>query len=93
MTRAESGSITSLGKNKWRVRASGGNDPATGKRIRLTKTVHGTKKDAIAERTRMRIEVGQMDSANKDMTVAQYFEDVFIPWEKARVRPTTYDGM
>ena len=91
MARAESGSITQLGKNRWRVRVSGGNDPVTGKRIRLSKVVHGTKKDAIAERTRMQIEVGDIDRATKDMTVAQYMEEVFAPWEKSRVRPTTYD--
>ena len=91
MARAESGSITQLGKNRWRVRVSGGNDPITGKRIRLSKVVHGTKKDAIAERTRMQIEVGDIDRATKDMTVKQYMEEVFAPWEKSRVRPTTYE--
>lgn len=90
MARAESGSITQLGKNRWRVRVSGGNDPVTGKRIRLSKVVHGTKKDAIAERTRMQIEVGDVDRATRDMTVAQFIEDVFLPWEKQRVRKTTY---
>ena len=90
MARAESGSITPLGKNRWRVRVSGGNDPVTGKRIRLSKVVHGTKKDAIAERTRMQIEVGDVDRATKDMTVAQYMEQIYLPWEKNRTRKTTY---
>lgn len=69
---------------------SGGNDPVTGKRIRLSKVVHGTKKDAIAERTRMQIEVGDVDRATKDMTVAQYMEQIYLPWEKNRTRKTTY---
>lgn len=90
MVRAESGSITQLGKNRWRVRVSGGNDPVTGKRIRLSKVVHGTKKDAIAERTRMQIEVGDVDRVAKDMTVAQYFEEVFLPWHRGNVRKTSY---
>lgn len=90
MTRAESGSITQLGKNRWRVRVSGGNDPVTGKRIRLSRTVHGTKKDAIAERTRMQIEVGDIDRSAKGMTLAQYLEDVFLPWKEDNVRRTSY---
>ena len=90
MARAESGSITQLGKNRWRVRVSGGNDPVTGKRIRLSKVVHGTKKDAIAERTRMQIEVGDVDRATKGMTVAEYFDEVYMPWYKTKVRKTSY---
>lgn len=90
MARAESGSITQLGKNRWRVRVSGGNDPVTGKRIRLSKVVHGTKKDAIAERTRMQIEVGDVDRATKGMTVAQYMEDVYLPWYKETWRANSY---
>lgn len=90
MARAESGSITQLGKNRWRVRVSGGNDPVTGKRIRLSKVVHGTKKDAVAERTRMQIEVGQVDRAVKDITVAQYLQDVYLPYQKQSLRKTSY---
>ena len=90
MARAETGSIQKLDKDRWRIRVSGGADPVTGKRIRLSKTIRGTKKDAIAERTRMQIEVGDVDRASKDMTIAQYIEDVFLPWQKPRVRKTTY---
>lgn len=90
MTRSESGSIQKLGTNRWRVRVSGGNDPVTGKRIRKTKVVHGSKKDAIAERTRLQIEVGDVSRATSDMTVAQYFEDVFMPWQEGRIRANSY---
>lgn len=90
MARSESGSITKLGPNRWRVRVSGGNDPVTGKRIRKTKVVHGTKKDAIAERTRMQVEVGDVTRATSDMTVAQYLEDVFLPWQESRLRANSY---
>ena len=90
MARAESGSIQQLGKDRWRVRVSGGNDPVTGKRIRLTRTVHGTKKDAIAERTRMQIEVGDMDRATKDVTVAQFLQDIYLPYQEQNVRKTSY---
>ena len=93
MARAESGSITQLGKNRWRVRVSGGNDPVTGKRIRLSKVIHGTKKDAIAERTRMQIEVGDVDRATKDMTVAQYFKDVYLPWQESTTRLNSYTNV
>lgn len=90
MARAETGSIQKLDKDRWRIRVSGGADPVTGKRIRLSKTIRGTKKDAIAERTRMQIEVGDVDRATKDMTIAQYFNDVFMPWQKANIRATSY---
>ena len=90
MARAESGSIQQLGKDRWRVRVSGGNDPVTGKRIRLTRTVHGTKKDAIAERTRMQVEVGQVDRAAKDITLAQYLYDVYLPYHEKNVRRTSF---
>ena len=90
MARSESGSITKMGPNKWRVRVSGGNDPVTGKRIRLTKVVHGSKKDAIAERTRLQLQVGDVGRATSNITVAQYFEDIFLPWKKQRNTPNTY---
>ena len=92
MARSESGSIQKLGPNRWRVRVSGGNDPVTGKRIRKTKVVHGSKKDAIAERTRLQLQVGDVGRATSDITVAQYFEDIFLPWKKQRNRPNTYYG-
>lgn len=90
MARAESGSITQLGKNRWRVRVSGGNDPVTGKRIRLSRVVHGTKKDAIAERTRMQIEVGDVDRAVKGMTFAEFADNLYFPWHEGNVRETSY---
>lgn len=90
MARAETGSIQKLDKDRWRIRVSGGADPVTGKRIRLSKTIRGTKKDAIAERTRMQIEVGDVDRAAKDMTVAQYLEDVFLPYQEQNVRRQSY---
>ena len=92
MARSESGSIQKLGPNRWRVRVSGGNDPVTGKRIRKTKVVHGSKKDAIAERTRLQLQVGDVGRATSNITVAQYFEDIFLPWKKQRNRPNTYYG-
>lgn len=90
MARSESGSIQKLGPNRWRVRVSGGNDPVTGKRIRKTKVVHGSKKDAIAERTRMQVEVGNVGRATADMTLAQYLEDMFLPWQETRIRANSY---
>lgn len=90
MARAESGSIQQMGKNRWRVRVSGGNDPVSGKRIRLSKVVHGTKKDAIAERTRLQIQVGDVDRATQGMTFAEYAETVYFPWHKGNVRGTSY---
>lgn len=40
------GSIQQLGRNKWRVAVSLGNDPITGKRRRVTQVVNGTKAEA-----------------------------------------------
>lgn len=72
------------------MRVSGGNDPVIGKRIRKAKVAHGTKKDAIAERRRMQVEVGDVGRATADMTLAQYLEDVFLLWQEGRIRANSY---
>lgn len=40
------GGIQELRRGVWRVSVSAGNNPATGKRQRVTRVVHGTKAEA-----------------------------------------------
>jgi len=90
MTRADKGSIKELSKGRWMIRVSGGNDPETGKRIRLSRTIRGTKRDAIAERTRMLVEVGDISCARSTMTFGSYVDDVFIPKKEEQIRRGEY---
>ena len=85
MARADKGSIKELGKGRWLVRVSGGNDPVSGKRIRLSRTIRGTKKDALAERTRMLVEVGDIGYIRGCMTFGEFVEEVFLPRKRQQV--------
>lgn len=90
MTRADKGSIRELSKGRWMIRVSGGNDPETGKRIRLSRTIRGTKRDAIAERTRMLVEVGDIGHVRSTMTFGSFVEDVFLPHKRRQIERGEY---
>lgn len=51
------GSIEKRGPNTWRVRLALGKDPITGKYRQKSRTVHGTKADAVRARDEMRREI------------------------------------
>jgi integrase len=51
------GTIRRRGKNSWEVAVSAGFDPVTGKRVRIWRTVRGTRKDAERELARLLREV------------------------------------
>lgn len=96
--RSDCGCMQDLGDGRWVVRVSGGNDPITGKRIRLSKTVRGTKRDAIAMRTKLLIEAGRTERAKVDMTLGEYISNVWLPFkqnqvEKGEYQRTSYDGI
>lgn len=76
------GSITQRGKGVWEVAVSFGKDPITGKYRRVTKTVHGTKRDAAKVRDQIRREQESGLTAEGAQTLfAPFAED----WHKARV--------
>lgn len=90
MTRSDCGSISDLGDGRWRVRISAGMDPVTGKRIRLSKTVRGTKRDALAMRTKLLMEVGQAGRVRTDMTLGDYIEGVYLPFKRQQAERGEY---
>lgn len=85
MARSDIGCITDLGGGRWRVRVSGGHDPRTGKRIRLSKVVHGTKKDALAMQTRLLVEVGSAEAVRGSMTYGEFVETLFLPYKQGQL--------
>ena len=76
------GSITRRGKGVWEVAVSFGKDPITGKYRRVTKTVHGTKRDAAKVRDQIRYEQESGLTAEGAQTLFAAFAD---DWHEARV--------
>lgn len=90
MARSEFGSISPEGRGKWRIRVSAGSDPATGKRRRVSRTVRGTKKDAVAELLRMQAEAGDPSRSLSDITVGTFVTDVYLPRKLEEVERGEY---
>lgn len=51
------GSIERRGPNTWRIRLAIGKDPVTGKYRQVSRTIHGSKADAIRAREKLRHEI------------------------------------
>lgn len=92
------GCITNRGKDRrgrtiWEIEIPFGRDPATGKRIRKTARVHGTKADARAMRDKMRSEYGNGLALDADkLTLADYARDYLAARRvAATVLPETVD--
>lgn len=86
---AGAGSISKLPGGGWRITVSCGNDPITGKRLRKTKVVKGSKRAAERERARMLIDEGM---PGHDMTLAEFFEGYYLPDARQRLRANTVHG-
>lgn len=75
------GSITNRGKDVWEVAVSFGKDPITGKYRRVTKTVHGTKRDAAKVRDQIRREQESGIKADgRKVTFSEFADE----WTEAR---------
>ena len=86
------GSVRSVERGVWRVQASLGRDPMSGKRVRLSRTVHGTKAEAERELVAMHAATGSAPDA-RSLTLRDYVDDVWIPsLEPPNVRARTRDG-
>lgn len=74
------GSIIAAGEGKWRIRLTLGED-ANGKRIRLNKTVRGTKKDAERALTSLlkKKDEGVLIEVTRD-TLGQWAEEWLTTW-------------
>lgn len=90
------GSITQRGKGVWEVAVSFGKDPVTGKYRRISKTVHGTKRDAAKVRNQIRREQESGISAKAMKTItgdflAEWIENRRASGELAHATITNYE--
>ena len=85
------GQIINRGKNKWLLRVDLGRDE-DGKRRRLNKTVHGTKKEAQAELTKMlrAKDLGVLAEPTRQ-SLNEYLDHWFETAAKPRLRARTYN--
>ena len=84
MTRRAVGSIRKIARDRWRVTASAGHDPVTGKRRRIDRTVRGTRTEAERELARLLLDSGSAPSPT--MTIETYLVDVFLPHAQTTTR-------
>lgn len=68
-----SGGIYRRGRS-WRVVVYAGRDPVTGRKRQLTRTVHGTRREAERVRNEMLVSVDRGEANRTDTTMAELFE-------------------
>src|SRR4051812_31500996 len=86
------GHIEQRSEGRWMIQASGGFQEGTGKRVRRTLTVRGSRKDAERVLTRLlrEIDTGQVADPGR-LTLQRYMDDRWLPHAATRVRPTTHE--
>lgn len=90
--RSAQASIVKIDDKRYRVFVEAGRDLNTGKRKRITKTVRGSRKEAERVKTKLLAEVGETTVARQTMTLEQFFQDLYLPDAKVRLRKTTVAG-
>ena len=90
--RSAKGTVYKLDDGRWRVMVEAGRDPKTGKRVRMTKTVRGSRKKAEGVKAAMLVEVGDPEQAREDMTLDQFFHALYRPHCEKTVRERTLSG-
>ena len=89
--RSAQGSVKEIEKGKrYRVFVSGGYDPETGKRIRLSKVVRGSRKDAEKAKVELLLKAGR--EVESPLTLEEYVYGVFLPQRKKELKTTTYEA-
>lgn len=83
------GSIEDLGGGRFRISVSAGFNRKTGKRIRRSQVVRGSRREAERALSTMLMRAGKM-SAEKT-TLDSYLEDVWLPTKETRRRKTYLD--
>lgn len=86
------GSVTEVSKGVYRVQVGVGYDRDTGRRVRVSRTVHGTLKDAERELTRLSATQGRVATAMAAATVAEFLESAWLPSKESEVRRRTFEG-
>lgn len=83
------GHVRQRSPGSWTVQVSAGFDDA-GKRVRITRTVRGTERDAERALTKLLREVDQGTAPTTGKTtVTRYLTETWLPHAATRVRPTT----
>lgn len=89
--RSISGSILRLGDKHYRVRVTAGYDPDTGKQVRASRTIRGTRKDAEELKNRLLREYGSADAVIYGrMSVYHFVRDEWLATR--HIRQTTRQG-
>jgi len=83
-------SITSVGKNKWRVQVENGFNAETGKRSRSVRIVNGSKKQAEQVEAALMVKTGS--PTHQRMTLHQFWESLYLPDCQKRLVPSTVHG-
>ena len=84
------GSITKRSVGSFTIQASGGFDDA-GRRVRITRTVRGSRRDADRALTKLLREVDTGTAVTVGRaTLARYLVETWLPHAATRVRPTTH---
>jgi len=92
--RASRDSITDLGDGRMRIRITAGYDPNTGKQLRPSRTIRGSRRAAEAEAERMHREYGTADAlVYGRMTVHAFITEEYLPLRKlAETSKRGYDA-
>jgi integrase len=86
------GHIEQRSAGSWTVQVSGGFSETTGRRVRVTRTVKGSRRDAERELTRALRDVDQGLVAEPGRaTLRSYLEERWLPHAGTRVRPATHE--
>lgn len=86
------GSVTKVRNGVWRVAVNAGHDPVTGKRKRLVRNVHGTKRDAEDVCAQLIVSTGQGRGDGHDTTLGELIERWFARAELALSTRRSYRG-
>jgi len=85
------GNLTRRGARSWRLKFDAGRDPATGRRITKFVTLHGGRKEAQAQASKILASVaGGMAVDPSTETVAQFIERWLADWADSNVGNTTF---
>lgn len=92
--RSAHGSIQELDKGKrYRITVEAGRDPKTGKRVRETRTVRGSRKKAEQVKGEMLAALGNTEYAREQLTLDEFFHGMYLPNCRERgLRPGTVAG-
>ena len=86
------GHIRPRGQGSWELKYDLGTDPLTGKRRTRFKTVHGTKRDAQTELTRLLNDKNQGTYIEPSkLTLSKFLEQWLEDYAKPHTAPTTYE--